>query len=77
MIFMLHSDHQIPVRPISEPPTAPGGAGEDAAASKDDAEEIVNPEHVLPGQEKHQRERHEPVPLRSPPTMTAAEKRKS
>ena len=76
MICMIQSDQHIPVRPNPEPPPKPGGAGQ-ASAPGDVEDEVVDLDHVLPGQEeKHKTDSHEPAVLRSPKSMTAAEKAK-
>ena len=72
---MLH--HHTPVRPNVDPPSAPGGgAGAEPSPPDDGGEETVDFQHVLHGQEKAQPSRHEPVPVKSPHAMTAAEKEK-
>ena len=76
MIFMLSSDHQTPVRPNSDTPSSPGGAGVPAANPIGDVDEQVHFEHVLPGEDKTETPRHEPISLRSPPAMTASQKAK-
>ena len=80
--------HQSPVRPPSQPPDVPGGGGGDAAPTpraqgEEDEEEEVDPKLALmddpivgvePASSSHKGP--EPKPLRTPPTMSQAEKDK-
>ena len=72
---MIHDDARIPVSPHASTPTTPGG-GDGASAPGTTADETVNFDHVLHGQEKTQTQSHEPVALPSPKPMTAEQKAK-
>ena len=70
MICMIHHS---PVSPLSEPPDSPGGGG----AARDHGnvdEETVDFKHVLPDQERIMQDTPQPIPVRSPTAMTAAQK---
>ena len=63
-----------PVKPPTNPPSQPGGDG--TATTQDMDDETVDFKHVLRGQGSSQQDDHEPVPVKSPRTMTAAQKEK-